>query len=56
MHRAARYRGRHRLRLPPRHVHAAAEGPGREELDAFLDNFSISGADDDHGRSGTEDE
>ena len=35
---------------------AAAEGPGREELDAFLDTFSVSGTDDDHGRSGTEDE
>jgi len=35
---------------------AAAEGPDRDGLDAFLDSFSVSGRDEDHGRSGTEDE
>ena len=35
---------------------AAADGPDRDALDAFLDSFVGSGDEGDHGRSGTEDE
>ena len=35
---------------------AAAEGPDRDALDAFLDAFGLDGADPQHGGSGTHEE